>query len=89
MKIYILLYKEITFVSNLMSLRARDILTEKGKNPNIMVLRHPGQILLMDNVFLWSHHEKCVIIDQSVAFMGGVDLCFGRYDDDFIGITIE
>lgn len=81
-KIYILLYKEITFVSNLMSLRARDILTENGKNPNIMVLRHPGQLLLMDNVFLWSHHEKCVIIDQSVAFMGGIDLCFGRYDDD-------
>jgi hypothetical protein len=33
-------------------------------------------------VFLWSHHEKCVIIDQSVAFMGGIDLCFGRWDDD-------
>ena len=33
-------------------------------------------------VFLWSHHEKCVIIDQSVAFTGGIDLCFGRWDDD-------
>ncbi len=81
-KIYILLYKEITFVQNLMSLRARDILTENGKNANIKVLRHPGQFLFMDNVFLWSHHEKCVIVDQSVAFMGGIDLCFGRYDDD-------
>lgn len=82
-KVYILLYKEIQWiVQNIASLRARDILTENGKNPNIMVLRHPGQLLLMDNVFLWSHHEKCVIIDQSVAFMGGIDLCFGRYDDD-------
>lgn len=83
-KIYVLLYKEIKFaVTSLMSLRARDILTGNGKNPNIMVLRHPGQFLLMDNVFLWSHHEKCVIIDQSVAFMGGIDLCLGRYDDDY------
>jgi phospholipase D1/2 len=31
---------------------------------------------------LWSHHEKMVIIDQSLAFMGGIDLCFGRWDDD-------
>jgi hypothetical protein len=23
-----------------------------------------------------------VIIDQSVAFTGGIDLCFGRWDDD-------
>ena len=30
----------------------------------------------------WSHHEKSVIIDQSVGFMGGIDLCFGRWDDD-------
>ena len=31
---------------------------------------------------LWSHHEKSIIIDQSIAFMGGIDLCFGRWDDD-------
>ncbi len=28
----------------------------------------------------WSHHEKQVIIDQCVMFMGGLDLCFGRYE---------
>lgn len=30
---------------------------------------------------LWSHHEKCVIIDQRVGFMGGLDLCYGRWDN--------
>lgn len=44
-------------------------------------MRHPEHAPTT-GVFLWSHHEKCVIIDQSVAFMGGVDLCFGRWDDD-------
>ena len=29
---------------------------------------------------LWSHHEKMVIIDQTVAFLGGLDLCYGRWD---------
>ena len=78
-KIYILLYKEVTFVLNLLSLRTRHILTEYGANPNIKVLRHPDHFF--DGVFLWSHHEKFVIVDQTVAFLGGIDLCYGRWDD--------
>ena len=30
----------------------------------------------------WAHHEKLVIIDQSLAFVGGIDLCYGRWDDE-------
>lgn len=30
--------------------------------------------------WFWSHHEKMVAIDQSIVFMGGIDLCFGRWD---------
>jgi phospholipase D1/2 len=44
------------------------------------VLRHPEHTPA--GVFLWSHHEKMVIIDQSVVFAGGIDLCFARWDDD-------
>jgi phospholipase D1/2 len=29
----------------------------------------------------WSHHQKSVIVDRSIGFCGGIDLCFGRYDD--------
>jgi len=29
---------------------------------------------------LYAHHEKIVVIDQSVAFIGGIDLCYGRWD---------
>jgi len=80
-KIYILLYKEITVALNLMSLRTRQILTQYGMNSNIKVLRHPDHFF--NGVFLWSHHEKFVVIDQSIGFLGGIDLCFGRWDDDY------
>ena len=29
----------------------------------------------------WTHHEKVVVVDQERAFVGGLDLCEGRYDD--------
>ncbi|RNA40556.1 phospholipase D1 [Brachionus plicatilis] len=80
-KVYILLYKEITLVIDLMSLRTRQILTEHGSNPNIKVLRHPDHFF--DGVFMWSHHEKFVVIDQTVGFIGGIDLCYGRWDDEY------
>ena len=27
----------------------------------------------------FSHHQKCVIIDRKIAFVGGIDLAYGRY----------
>ena len=79
-KVYISLFKEVEFVISLLSMRTKNVLTQFGKNPNIKVLRHPEHSPA--GVMLWSHHEKMVIIDQSVAFAGGIDLCFGRWDDD-------
>jgi phospholipase D1/2 len=43
---------------------------------NIKVIKHPGQKIPK----WWSHHEKMVLIDQKIGFMGGLDLCFGRWD---------
>ncbi|KAK3939806.1 hypothetical protein QBC46DRAFT_140642 [Diplogelasinospora grovesii] len=31
-------------------------------------------------VLFWAHHEKLCIVDGRVAFMGGLDMCFGRWD---------
>lgn len=42
-------------------------------------MRHPDHVASV--VLLWAHHEKMVSIDQSVAFVGGLDLAFGRWDD--------
>lgn len=79
-KVYVLLYKEISFFLSLMTQRTRQVLTDNGNNPNIKVLRHPDHF--SDGVFLWSHHEKIVIVDQIIAFLGGIDLCYGRWDDE-------
>ncbi|KAI5860889.1 phospholipase D [Durotheca rogersii] len=46
---------------------------------NILVLRSPNQ--LKKNQFFYAHHEKVCIVDHDVAFLGGIDLCFGRWDN--------
>lgn len=33
-----------------------------------------------DVVLYWAHHEKLCLIDGNIAFMGGLDACFGRWD---------
>lgn len=33
-----------------------------------------------ETVLFWAHHEKLVIVDNKLGFMGGLDLCFGRWD---------
>lgn len=45
----------------------------------LQVLRHPDHIA--GGVLYWAHHEKVVIVDQSYAFVSGIDLAFGRWDD--------
>lgn len=42
-------------------------------------MRHPDHV--SSSVYLWAHHEKIIVIDQSVAFVGGIDLAYGRWDD--------
>lgn len=38
--------------------------------------------LTEDVILYWAHHEKLCLIDGKVAFMGGLDLCFGRWDSN-------
>ncbi|KAK4503636.1 hypothetical protein PRZ48_004551 [Zasmidium cellare] len=54
-------------------------------HPNIIVQRSPNQ--LRQNQFFWAHHEKLVVVDNMMAFVGGVDLCFGRWDDPCHSLT--
>ncbi|XP_067950671.1 phospholipase D1-like [Watersipora subatra] len=77
-KVYILLYKEIEMaVGGIRSFKCKTHL--ESLHPNIKVMRHPDHI--KSSVYLWTHHEKIVCIDQTIAFLGGLDLCFGRWDN--------
>lgn len=47
-------------------------------------MRHPDHNVLenaADMTFYWAHHEKFIVIDYNMAFIGGLDLCFGRWDN--------
>ena len=73
-KIYILVYQECSYALTLDSEHTQKSLEKL--HPNIIVTRHPYGLTDL----LWSHHEKLVIIDQITAYVGGLDLCWGRWD---------
>ncbi|KRZ68452.1 Phospholipase D1, partial [Trichinella papuae] len=77
-RVYVLLYKEVELALGINSSYSKRTLQQL--HANIKVMRHPDH-LPGSGVFLWAHHEKLVIIDQNIAFVGGIDLCYGRWDD--------
>lgn len=78
-KVYIMIYKEVEVALGINSFYSKQRLVEKCPE-NIKVLRHPDHARV--GVFLWAHHEKIVVVDQSIAFLGGIDLCYGRWDNN-------
>ncbi|KAG7443153.1 phospholipase D [Guyanagaster necrorhizus] len=76
-KICIIVYKEVSSRttptdSNYTKQRLASL------HPNIMIQRSPSHF--QTGTFYWAHHEKLFVIDQAIAFMGGLDACFGRWD---------
>ncbi|CAG0914405.1 unnamed protein product [Notodromas monacha] len=76
-KIFVMLYKEVELALGINSWYSKKRLL--AKHANIKVVRHPDH--LSGGTIYWAHHEKLVIIDQKIAFVGGIDLCYGRWDD--------
>ncbi|RCH77490.1 hypothetical protein CU098_001960, partial [Rhizopus stolonifer] len=75
-KIYIVVYKEMSLALTIDSVHTKQWL--QNLHPNIIVQRHPDHSLSNDTVLFWSHHEKIVVVDNRLAFVGGLDLCFGK-----------
>ncbi|GMI79357.1 phospholipase D P2, PHOSPHOLIPASE D ZETA 2 [Hibiscus trionum] len=75
-QIYILLYKEVSIALKISSMYSKKLL--HNIHENVRVLRYPDH--LSTGVYLWSHHEKLVTVNYQICFIGGLDLCFGRYD---------
>ncbi|KAF2842579.1 phospholipase D [Patellaria atrata CBS 101060] len=87
-KIYVIVYKEVQQALTCNSAHTKHALMglcpegTKGHG-NITVMRHPDHNVFEnvgDMTFYWAHHEKFIVIDYDLAFIGGLDLCFGRWD---------
>jgi phospholipase D1/2 len=75
-KVFVIVYRNINTAIPIDSEYTKFSLLDL--HPNIFVQRSPNQI--RQNTFFWAHHEKICVIDHTIAFCGGVDLCFGRWD---------
>ncbi|XP_060949464.1 phospholipase D1 [Limanda limanda] len=76
-KVFVMLYKEVELALGINSGYSKRTL--RHLHPNIKVMRHPDHF--SSAVYMWAHHEKIIIVDQSVAFVSGIDLAYGRWDD--------
>ncbi|KAF9530719.1 phospholipase D [Crepidotus variabilis] len=77
-KIHVVVYKEVTQTMSMSSKHTKAHL--ENLHPNITCTRHPDHIGAKDSIQFWSHHEKVVCVDNRYAAIGGLDLCFGRWD---------
>ena len=75
-KIYVLLWKETSVAGLNLDTRQTKKYLRSLYPKNIHVCSHPKKFPLT-----YAHHQKIVVVDQSVAFIGGLDLAYGRYDD--------
>lgn len=75
-KVFIIVYRNINSAIPIDSTYTKFSMLDL--HPNVFVQRSPNQI--RQNTFFWAHHEKLCIVDYTVAFIGGIDLCFGRWD---------
>ncbi|UKZ73562.1 hypothetical protein TrVFT333_001209 [Trichoderma virens FT-333] len=87
-KIFVVVYKEVEAALTCNSEHTKHALQSlcpegtPGYN-NIKIMRHPDHNVLenaADMTMYWAHHEKFIVVDYAIAFIGGLDLCFGRWD---------
>lgn len=51
-------------------------------------LENPNYKVKDSNTF-FSHHQKSVVVDGQVAFLGGLDLAYGRWDTNAFDVVID
>ncbi|NGZ84939.1 phospholipase D-like domain-containing protein [Duganella aceris] len=56
-----------------------EILKDAGSKGSVTVTTS-SSFASVNNAY-YSHHQKQVVIDRKIAYVGGMDLCYGRMDD--------
>eukprot|EP00519_Triparma_laevis_P003835 CAMPEP_0182497038 /NCGR_PEP_ID=MMETSP1321-20130603/5585_1 /TAXON_ID=91990 /ORGANISM="Bolidomonas sp., Strain RCC1657" /LENGTH=1384 /DNA_ID=CAMNT_0024700801 /DNA_START=176 /DNA_END=4327 /DNA_ORIENTATION=+ len=75
-KVYIMIFHEPVVMAHNTTYTLERFSNLDHKN-NLNIMRHGDPAVLP----FWSHHDKHVTIDQEVAFVGGVDITFGRFEN--------
>lgn len=75
-KIFVIVYRNVEAAVPIDSEHTKRHLL--NLHPNIFVQRSPNQY--KKNQYFFAHHEKVCVVDHYIAFCGGIDLCFGRWD---------
>ena len=64
-----------------------------GKGSIQVMLTNPNtgraRIISTNNNNLFSHHQKFVVVDGAKAFIGGLDLAYGRWDTNAFNVVID
>lgn len=79
LRIYVHMYREPKLALANDSEYMEKILKEALKG-QVIVVRHPA-VGFMGGTLNWAHHEKIIVIDDKIAFLGGLDSCYGRWDN--------
>jgi len=79
-QIYIMVWKNSP-IFNLQAQYVETYFIKQSKNFHVRI--HPPNNL----IHLWSHHQKFVVVDEEIATVGGIDLAYGRYDNDKFSLT--
>jgi phospholipase D1/2 len=66
----------------LLNINTRLNLTGKDKRVHVLL----SSSWAKKNNAYFSHHQKLVVIDRKIAFAGGIDIAYGRYDDATYGL---
>lgn len=82
-KVFIIIYRNVEAAVPIDSEFTKSSMLDL--HPNIFVQRSPNQF--KKNQFFFAHHEKICIVDHTIAFVGGIDLCFGRWDTPQHSVT--
>lgn len=73
--------------------RLNSLPTGKGSMKVMLQNANTGRAVVKwgskDSNAYFSHHQKTVIVDGSVAFVGGIDLAYGRWDTNTFDVVID
>jgi phospholipase D1/2 len=75
-RVYIMVFHEPVVLAH-NTAYCRDRFQNLDHKGNLFFQRHGDPNI----PFYWSHHDKHITIDQELAFLGGIDVTFGRYED--------